>query len=53
MGNHTSRGQSLVPDDGQNAQNPNRSDGGTLSNRQQFANRVRPFPVLRFKNFSD
>lgn len=49
MGNHTARGQSSVPDDVQDTQNQNHV--GTLSNRQQCANRVRAFPVFRFKNF--
>ena len=48
-GNHTTEGQSSVPDDGQDAQNPNH--GGTLSNRQQRADRIRTLPVFRFKNF--
>ena len=51
-GNHTAGGQSSVPDDGQDAQNPNQSDGGTLSNRQQRADRIRALPVFRFRIFA-
>ena len=50
-GNHPAAGQSSAPDDGQDVQNPNH--GGTLSNRQQRADRIRALPpVLRFNNFS-
>ena len=48
-GNHTAGGQCSVPDDGQDAQNPNH--GGTLLNRQQRADRIRALPVFRFENF--
>ena len=48
-GNHIAGGQCSVPDDGQDAQNPNH--GGTLSNEEKCANFMRSLPVFCFKNF--